>query len=111
MNIKNGGPAFPQVPELDLGKDGEITLRCDGISVLDYFAAEAMKSVLEQASTDQDFQRVGAELRVKDSKTWEAASLEERGYLICKRIGQYAAKSSYIFADAMVAERELRNKP
>ncbi|KKN68474.1 hypothetical protein LCGC14_0451100 [marine sediment metagenome] len=46
MNIKDGGGAFPQVPQLDLGKDGEIKLRCDGISVLDYFAAAALTGLL-----------------------------------------------------------------
>lgn len=84
--INNGGPAFPVCTEMNLipvyNSDGIVAgnkshvTNIDGMSLRDYFAAKAMQCII-----------VGIEM-------WPKDKYEE------------FAKQSYLFADAMLAERE-----
>ncbi len=75
-----GGPAFPQTPDLELGRNGDIVVAFKGITVLDYFARAAMKE-LPSPSVNNTAESV-------------------------KGVCDGSAKIAYVMAASMLAERE-----
>lgn len=76
MANPNGGPAFPQQPVADLGGEGRVPVYFRGLSMRDYFAAQAMGAIFM--------------LHADSVPQWDADEV---------------AESSYILADAMLKER------
>ena len=90
MSVKDGGPAFPGIPE---GWNVDGTVRAyGGMSLRDYFAIHFAHAELVTAGMEQDAAIVLAE------------AADEAGQTIEERI----AFNGYKLADAMLAER---NKP
>ena len=56
MIEKNGGPAFPHTPE-------QLAIGCEGMSMRDYFAAQALAGFISRGSLAQAIQE-----RITDSK-------------------------------------------
>lgn len=82
--IKNGGPAFPQI-ELNR-TTGDYCDQHFGLSMRDYFAAKAMHAMLASSEAD-DFRE----------SEWGCSSLPE----ICEQ--------AYRMADYMLAAREAKS--
>lgn len=76
MNIKDGGPAFPNKESTELAA-------CSGMTIRDYFAAEAIKPFMAAML-------VSPQVGVNDS--------------VHKASNRYA-EFAYFIADAMLAER------
>jgi len=81
----DGGPAFPQTTDSWYRADGNAPAP-SGMSIRDYFAAEAMRSMCSVSLTD----------KMLDS---------------CASRAKVAAKAAYIYADEMLAERERTVSP
>ena len=77
--IKDGGPAFPLNPEVNFSHKGEVYPEAMGMSLRDWFAGQALMSMLTSPT------------QIKEGSC-ESYDL--------------AARLSYRFADAMLAARE-----
>lgn len=99
--IKDGGSAFPGVPDLwQTGPDGARRLSSawgvegsPGMSLRDYFAASALQSLIH----------TGVEGTVKDAAN--RLGIEAKDYKFQIHWPMLCAMDAYAFADAMIAER------
>ncbi len=82
---KDGGPAFP-IPSFQR-PDGDIEWPQEGMSLRDWFAGQALPEVIREANAPElSLTPIGKE--------------ETRS--------EWAARQAYLYADAMLAEREAR---
>lgn len=91
MSKNDGGPAFPQHDLKDSGDGGEWEhVITGGMTLRDYFAAHALSLFCEEPLLTS-FRELG----------------EKRGLTL----PQAVAKAAYNYADAMLAERDVRLQP
>jgi hypothetical protein len=81
MSKDTGGPAFPVLPQFDERRGEYTNYGSDGMSIRDFFAAQALAGGLQQDARDD-----------MDCAWWYHA--------------EDIAKRAYGIADAMLAERE-----
>lgn len=83
---KDGGPAFPFVGKIH-HISYEEEFRQEGMSLRDWFAGHALQAIIGNIGDENVLTFGAAEIRLK------------------------AAVASYLFAEAMIAERNRRNEP
>lgn len=90
--VKDGGPAFPVVfPERD-----DALLRAEGMSLRDYFAAQAARGAADALCDTMDPDYTRPEDTYDPVAQWEQA----------RRHAELHARCAYMFADAMLNARE-----
>ena len=89
--MNNGGPVYPLAKRLVWAPDAEITYSSEGITLLDYFAGQALAGWL--ASFAQDAEHPAS-----------AIMLEKHPHAV-----ENIARFSYDLAKAMLDEREKRS--
>lgn len=92
MPSKDGGPAFPNLHDVEWESGHGLALKHPGMSILDYFAAEAMHAILLSTMTNE----AAALTHVERAKRHGIGTRE------------MTAAAAYEIAETMVAEKRRR---